>query len=132
MGNAINIQFIIPTYNEEPNIDSMFKMLSIISNEIENRFQPKKFIWSLLVADNSSNDKTLKVLNSYKNSFENLEIFAFYKNYGFSFSTSYLLHKSSGDICVLIPADGQIPIETVIRGIFNSKRTCFASNSSLD
>ena len=117
MGNAINIQFIIPTYNEEPNIDSLFKMLSIIIIEIENKYHSKKLNWSLLVADNSSNDKTLKVLNSYKKSFDNLEIFAFYKNYGFSFSTSYLLHKSSGDICVLIPADGQIPIETVTKGI---------------
>ena len=66
MGNEINIQFIIPTYNEEPNIDSLFEMLSKIIKEIENIYQSKNFNWSLLVADNSSNDKTLTVLNSYK------------------------------------------------------------------
>ena len=120
MENAINIQFIIPIYNEEPNIDSLFETYSLINKEIENKYRSKKFNWSLLVADNSSKDETLKLLNSYKKSFENLEVIAFYKNYGFSFSTSYLLHKSSGDVCVLIPADGQIPIETITRGIINS------------
>ena len=120
MGSEINIQFIIPTYNEELNIDSLFEMISIINNEIENKYLTEKFSWSLLVADNASNDKTLEILNSKRKKFENFDILAFYKNYGFSFSTSYLLHKSSGDICVLIPADGQIPIDVVIGGIINT------------
>tara|TARA_Y200000002_G_scaffold263402_1_gene218693 strand:+ start:3119 stop:4078 length:960 start_codon:yes stop_codon:yes gene_type:complete len=120
MGNAINIEFLIPTYNEEPNIDPLFEILSIIKNRIIKTYPSKKFSWSLLVADNASNDKTLKVINSNMKKFDNLEILAFYKNYGFSFSTSYLLHKSSGDFCVLIPADGQIPIDVVTRGILNS------------
>ncbi|WP_041710578.1 glycosyltransferase [Prochlorococcus marinus] len=120
MENAINIQFIIPTYNEEHNINSLFDTLSIMKKEVEKQYLSDKFNWSLLVADNASNDKTLETLDFNGKKFENLEILPFYKNYGFSFSTSYLLHKSSGDICILIPADGQIPIEIVIRGIVNS------------
>ena len=120
MKNEINIQFIIPTYNEELNIDSLFEMLSIINREIEKKYLTKNFNWFLLVADNNSNDKTIQNLNSNRSKFENLEILAFHKNYGFSFSTSYLLHKSKGDICVLIPADGQIPVDIVTRGIISS------------
>ncbi|WP_320664625.1 glycosyltransferase [Prochlorococcus sp. MIT 1223] len=120
MEKTINIEFVIPTYNEELNIDDLFELLFRIKKIINTSYLTKTLSWAILVADNGSTDNTIERLNSYKDKLVNFKLLSFHKNYGYAFSTSYLLHKSTGDICILIPADGQIPIDVIINGIKQS------------
>ena len=65
-----------------------------------------------------------------------MKVTSFKRNYGFYSSSSYLLYKSNADITVLIPADGQISMNQVEKGIdfciTNSSSVLFARSKSIN
>jgi len=115
----MKIQFLIPVYNEHDNLPYLLKSLkSIIATISSTSAFPVD--WEVLFADNNSTDGSLEYLSRHINIFLGsckINIIPFAVNYGFSFSTSYLLSKATGQISVLIPADMQIPMASIIEAM---------------
>ncbi len=115
------LEICLPVHNEEQVIDEFTKDLFYwLNNEhIVDKFD--NYIIHFL--NNGSSDKSLKKLYKIKNNYPNVKITTFAKNYGFAASTSYLLHKSIGNVVVLIPSDGQLPFNSVKKAIEETLKT---------
>ncbi len=114
-----SIQFLIPVFNEEQNLNLLQDYLDSIIKKVNNKIK-KDIKWSILFSDNCSSDNSLSKLSEIKFPTKNLSVIPFAHNYGFSYATSYLVYSSTGDFIVLIPADMQVPIETIVKGITKS------------
>jgi len=133
----MNIKVLIPVYNELSNLPLLANYLKIIKSSVAV-VSYKQLNWSIVFADNDSADGSLFELGELKSAlladFDDISIIAFAKNYGFSFSTSYLLSHADSFLNVLIPADMQIPAKSVIEAISislaNSRSSFLCRNSN--
>jgi hypothetical protein len=119
----MNIKFLIPVYNELSNLPLLPRYLKAIKSSI-NSVSDHQVYWSIAFADNDSSDGSLFVLGELKQvllaDFDDIAIIAFAKNYGFSFSTSYLVSHADSFLNILIPADMQIPAKSIVEAILIS------------
>ncbi len=65
----MNVVIVIPTYNEEGNIE---RLIDILEKEVFPTIQNHKM--SILVADDSSPDKTEKIVREYMQKYDNIDI----------------------------------------------------------
>ena len=115
----MNIQFLVPVYNERDNINPLLSFLGQIASSVDIT-TGTSHNWSVIFADNCSVDGTVDCIKSVFTPAMKTEIIAFRRNFGFHFSSSYLLVHSDADMSVLIPADMQIPVESVSESIAKS------------
>lgn len=121
----MKIQFLIPVFNEERNIERLFEYLHRISIDIDRKTMASNS-WSIIFCDNCSSDATLDAINVIGNAYSEhfpISVVAFGLNYGFAFSTSYLLSHAESEVSVLIPADLQVPEIAVFNSIFKAITT---------
>ncbi len=102
------VSIIVPTYNEEENVELMSAEIEKIFNE-----KLKSYKYELIFIDNFSQDNTRIKLR--KICCENSHIKAIFNssNFGWMRSPFYGLLRSSGDCSILIAADFQDPIELI-------------------
>lgn len=102
------ISIVIPTYNEEENVEPLSK--AIIA-ELGN--SAPKYDYEIIFIDNDSSDQTRPILRKMTD--ENKKIKAIFnaKNFGQFNSPYYGLLQSSGDCVILICADFQDPIDMI-------------------
>ncbi len=75
-------------YNDEKNIDKSIK--SIMSQTYKNL--------ELHILDDGSDDKTWKIINKYRNEYQNIFIYKNKNNLGLTKSLNYLVNQTNGEI----------------------------------
>ncbi|MEI0539273.1 glycosyltransferase family 2 protein [Brachyspira pulli] len=102
------ISILIPTYNEEDNVNNVVERLEKILTE-----NLKNYDYEIVFIDNSSTDNTRNVLKDICSKYKNIKAIFNAKNFGFSRSTFYGLTQTTGDCTILIYADFQEPPELI-------------------
>lgn len=100
------ITIVVPTYNEEENIDLVYARIKKIFAEKLRDYQYK-----VLFIDNCSHDASRSKIRILAGSDKNVQYIFNVKNFGFSKSTFYGLTQATGDAAVLLFADMQDPPE---------------------
>lgn len=103
------ITIVIPTYNEEENVELIYKRVVSIFQDKLNQYQYK-----ILFVDNCSNDRTRELIRNLSNADCNVQYIFYVRNFGFSKSTFYGLTQAEGDCAILLFADMQDPPEVMI------------------
>jgi glycosyltransferase involved in cell wall biosynthesis len=96
----MDISIIIPAYNEEKNIVP-------ICEEVIESLDKMDVIYEIVLVDDGSSDNTFNAMSVAKNTYDNIEIVKFNKNYKKSAAYMAGIKKSYGDIVVTIDADLQ-------------------------
>lgn len=99
----MNVVVVIPTYNEEGNIE---RLIEILENDIFPNIKNHKM--SILIADDSSPDGTADIVKEYMKKFDNIDI-SIGKKEGLGAAyirgMSYAIEKMSADVMFEMDAD---------------------------
>lgn len=103
------ITVVIPTYNEEKNIDLVYRrLLDIFKTKLNN------YNYKILFIDNCSKDETRNEIRNLAITDKDVQYIFNIKNFGFSRSTFYGLTQAKGDCAVLLFADMQDPPDKIV------------------
>ena len=98
-----NISIGLPCYNEEKNISNVIKkcIFFIKKNKIKN--------WELLIVDNKSNDKTVKIVKQIisKNKSNKIRLIKNKENILYSGSSNKIIEKAKYDLIAIMDSDDQ-------------------------
>ena len=103
-----NITVVVPTYNEESNINSIYERVTRVFEE-----NLSSYSLSILFIDNYSTDKTRGLIRTLCQEHDNVQAIFNARNFGFSKSTFYGLSQAEGDCAILMYADMQDPPEVI-------------------
>lgn len=101
------LSVIIPSYNEELNIENTTRVISSLlrENNIENE---------LIFIDDGSTDKTYEVICTCAEKYENVRGISFSRNFGKEAAIYAGLENAKGDCAVIIDCDLQFPPEKAV------------------
>lgn len=103
------ITIVIPTYNEEENIDLVYDRVSgIFQSELYG------YGYQIMFIDNCSKDQSRQKIKALSEKDEHVQYIFNVRNFGFSRSTFYGLTQAEGDAAVLMYADMQDPPEMIV------------------
>ena len=102
------ISIVTPTFNEEKNIYSLTKEISIQMNNSDLDYEH-------IIIDNASTDNTQEVIREL--CLENKKVKAIFnnRNFGHIRSPYYAILQTKGDAVILLAADGQDPPELIVK-----------------
>ena len=102
------ISIVTPTFNEEKDIYSLSKAISIHMNNSD-------FDYEHIIIDNASTDNTQEVIR--KLCLESKKVKAIFnnRNFGHIRSPYYAILQTKGDAVILLAADGQDPPELIVK-----------------
>jgi dolichol-phosphate mannosyltransferase len=101
-----SLSIVTACYNEEQNIEStLMKWI----NYFKKKIKLKKF--EIIITDDGSTDKTVKILKKIIKKNKEVKIFFFKKNMGASIAFSNSIKKSKNKYILVNDADNQFPIE---------------------
>ncbi len=100
------ISIVTPCYNEEENIDELYKRVVAVMGE-----QP--YDYEHICIDNCSTDGTVKKIKELAAGDKRLKLIANVRNFGHIRSPYHGILQSSGDACILIASDLQDPPEII-------------------
>lgn len=103
-----SITVVIPTYNEEENIDLAYQRVSDIFRDGLDQYQ-----YHILFIDNCSSDLSREKIRGLAQKDAHVQYIFNMRNFGFSKSTFYGLTQAQGDAVVLLFADMQDPPELI-------------------
>jgi glycosyltransferase involved in cell wall biosynthesis len=101
------ITIIIPAYNEEKSLSSLFDRLE---NLVENNHD---YIFEFLFINDGSKDKTLSILQQIASENPHISYLNFSRNFGKEIAVAAGLDHADGDAVVIMDADGQEPPELI-------------------
>ena len=104
------ISIIIPTYNEELNVEDIYLRIKSIFTDYLQKYQ-----YEIIFADNASIDQTRIIIEKICSLDKGVKAIFNANNFGFSRSIYHALLQGSGDCTVLIFADMQDPPELLIQ-----------------
>ena len=111
-----NISIIIPSYNEEENIEELysrilktFQIISITDYEI-------------IFVENGSTDKSLQILKKINNSDKRVKIISLSRNFGYQNAIFAGLNYSSKDFVCILDGDLQDPPELIEKFVNKAKQ----------
>ena len=102
------ISIVVPTYNEELNIHSVYERVCELFDT-----QLRDYEMELLFIDNASHDSTRKLIEELAQKDMRVQAIFNATNFGFSKSSFYGLSQAEGDAAVLMYADMQDPPEVI-------------------
>ncbi|MBR6147684.1 MAG: glycosyltransferase [Lachnospiraceae bacterium] len=102
------ITVVIPTYNEELNIDASYERVKRVFEE-----NMKEHSFQILYIDNASTDSTRDKIRALSETDPRVQAIFNNTNFGFSKSSFYGLSQAEGDCAVLMYADMQDPPEVI-------------------
>ena len=108
MNETKTVSILVPTYNEEENVE-------LLAQTIEGLFKEKlsKYNYELVFIDNDSKDNTRPIIRKICADNSNVKAIFNAKNFGQFNSPYYGLQQTTGDCVVLLCADFQDPIELI-------------------
>lgn len=102
------ISILVPTYNEEENVELLAKEVTKLFDDKLSGYQ-----YELIFIDNDSTDNTRNLIRGICKEDANIKAIFNAKNFGQFNSPYYGLLQSTGDCVVLLCADFQDPIELI-------------------
>ena len=100
------ISVVTACFNEEDNVEKLYLQVSQIMKLLPYSYEH-------IFIDNSSTDTTVEKLKKLAKKNINLKLIVNTRNFGSIRSPYYGVIQSSGDACILIPADFQVPPELI-------------------
>lgn len=102
------LSVIVPCYNEEEVLPIFMESMLPIEKSLESSADfPCRT--EILFVDDGSGDRTIEVLRSFTEKYENVKYISFSKNFGKEAAILAGLKNIEGDFCVLLDADLQHP-----------------------
>lgn len=102
------ISVVIPTYNEEKNIMTVYERVSALFEKELSRYEMQ-----ILFIDNASLDSSRALIEELCRKDERVQAIFNATNFGFSRSSFYGLSQAEGDCAVMLYADMQDPPEVI-------------------
>ncbi|MFC2061936.1 glycosyltransferase family 2 protein [Elusimicrobiota bacterium] len=96
----MNISVVIPVYNEEANIEPLYKRLTGVLEQLQGEYE-------ILVIDDGSKDNTNDILRRLAEKDKKLKVIKFSRNYGQTAALQAGFKTSSGEIIVTMDGDLQ-------------------------
>jgi glycosyltransferase involved in cell wall biosynthesis len=94
------VSIVIPTLNEEENVDDLYKALkSVLDSE--------DFDYEILFVDDGSTDRTVELLRPYEKKDDKVRLLCFRRNFGKAAAWAAGFDYAKGDVIVTIDADLQ-------------------------
>lgn len=107
---ATYLSIVIPIYNEEANIEALWKRLSTVLNE--NFSDPAKD-WEVIFTDDGSRDRSLEMLTEIAEAEPRVSVVEFNRNYGQHSAIFGAFSIVAGQVVVTLDADLQNPPEEI-------------------
>ena len=107
MATILDLSIIIPAYNEAENIHTMWHRAKTALDTV-----PIAIEW--LLVDDGSTDQTWSEINALAAQFPNIVTVQHDINFGLGTAIWSGVQQASKDWCTWIPADGQIPAESIL------------------
>lgn len=101
------ISIIIPCYNEESNLHSLYDALTSFVNSQPN------YQWQILMVNDGSKDNTLQIIQQIRKEDNRFCYISLSRNFGKENAMLAGFDYVSGDCCIIIDADLQHPIHVV-------------------
>ena len=103
----MHLSIIIPIFNEEGNISSIFERLSKVCHQITPDYE-------LIFVNDGSRDNSLNLIYGLSQSYQNVKFINFSRNFGHQAAVSAGIDYALGEYVVIIDADLQDPPELII------------------
>lgn len=101
------ISIVTPCFNEEQNVELLYKQVKdIFSNH-------RSYNYEHIFIDNSSTDRTVEILKGIANADRNVKIIVNIRNFGHIRSPYHGLLQASGDCVISLVSDFQDPVELI-------------------
>ena len=100
------ISIVIPVYNEEGNLHSLFDRLYPVMEKIAKPFE-------IIFTDDGSRDRSLAILRELAEKYPEVGVIEFNGNFGQHMAILAAFEKSSGEIVITLDADLQNPPEEI-------------------
>lgn len=104
------LSVFFPFWNEEENIESVVMKAIPVLKEIADK-------WEIIIVDDGSSDKTLKIAKKLASENRNLKIFSHWPNRGYGAALRSGFENSSYNYIVFTDGDGQFDFSQVTRFI---------------
>ena len=108
MSDRKKISVVIPTYNEELNVEIAYDVVTKILKTFISKYN-----YEILFIDNCSKDKTKDLITKICDKDKNVKAIFNAKNFGWQRSFFYGLTQSTGDCAILLSCDLQEPPELI-------------------
>jgi len=106
-----NISVGIPTFNEEKNVEHIYKKIELVIKKLPT------YNFEYIFVDNASSDNTRKIIKKLVKKDKRVKGVFLSRNFGPEASTEALLDYSTGDAFIGIPADLQDSPELITKFI---------------
>ncbi len=103
----VKITVVTPCYNEEENVELLFKKVKDVFDEL------KEYDYEHIFIDNASTDNTVNILKAIAVRDKNLKIIVNSRNFGHIRSPFYGLLQARGDAVISLVSDFQDPPEMI-------------------
>lgn len=101
MSEGPNISIVVPCYNEEENIEALYKALkSVLADD---------HIYELIFVDDGSQDQSLDAIKRLRSNDKNVKYLSFSRNFGHQAAIKAGIDHASGDCIITMDADLQHP-----------------------
>lgn len=97
------ISIVTPCYNEEENVEEIYKQIKSVFAELP------QYTYEHLFIDNASSDKTVEILRRIVHADKNVKVIINSRNFGHIRSPYYGMLQAEGDAVILVVADLQDP-----------------------
>ena len=94
------ISVVLPVYNEEEAIESLYDELKAVLNELHKDYE-------IIFVDDCSQDNSLNILNKIFKKDNNVQVISLLGNHGQTLALSAGFKNASGDIIIAMDGDGQ-------------------------
>jgi glycosyltransferase involved in cell wall biosynthesis len=99
MNENLNISVIIPVYNEQDNLESIYQQTI---DALQGRYS-----FEIIFIDDGSSDNSCKVLEQIYNKDNRVKVIMFRRNFGQTAAMSAGFHNAKGNVMIPLDADGQ-------------------------
>jgi len=106
------ISFIIPCYNEEESIPTLYSELTKILTEVKKKYQTE-----VICINDGSKDKTFDMLTEIHNKDKRFKVINFSRNFGHQMAVTAGLDYAKGDAAIIMDADMQDPPKVALEMI---------------
>jgi dolichol-phosphate mannosyltransferase len=100
------LSIIIPTYNEETNLEELYSRLNKVSSEI-------LYACEFIFIDDGSIDKSFQLIIHFANQDNRVKYIRFTRNFGHQIAIQAGLEASKGDLVIIMDSDLQNPPEII-------------------
>lgn len=101
------VSVVVPVYNEEENIEELYKRVSTVLDQSGIRFE-------LILVDDGSSDNSLSIIKKLNSNDNRVKYISLSRNFGHEVAITAGLYYTHGDCVVIIDADLQDPPQLII------------------